>query len=71
MFIEIKGFMSVGFARKRIAYEKMPLHEEIVEFSKKILKFLPKYKFLDEKRESRVVLLGKNKKDMKIKKGEI
>ncbi len=71
MFIEIKGFMSVGFARKRIAYEKMPLHEEIVEFSKKILKFLPKHKFLDEKRESRVVLLGKNKKDMRIKKGEI
>lgn len=68
MFIEIKGFMSVGFARKRIAYEKMPLHEEIVEFSKKILKFLPKYKFLDEKIESRVVLLGKDKKDMKIKK---
>jgi tRNA wybutosine-synthesizing protein 1 len=70
MFIEIKGFMSVGFARQRLGYERMPTHKEIVDFSKQILKFLPEYKFLDEKKESRVVLLGKNKADMKIKKGE-
>jgi len=71
MFVEIKGFMSVGFARQRIGYDKMPLHEDIVEFAEKILKFLPKYKFLDEKKESRVVLLGKNRGNMKIKKEEI
>ena len=70
MFIEIKGFMSVGFARQRLGYERMPLHQEMVDFSKEILKFLPEYKFLDEKKESRVVLLGKNKADMKIKKKE-
>ena len=70
MFIEIKGFMSVGFARERLGYDRMPYHKDIVNFSKKILKFLPEYKFLDEKEESRVVLLGKNKKDMKIKKSE-
>jgi tRNA wybutosine-synthesizing protein 1 len=70
MFIEIKGFMSVGFARQRLGYERMPTHKDIVDFSKQILKFLPEYKFLDEKKESRVVLLGKNKKDMKIKKAE-
>jgi tRNA wybutosine-synthesizing protein 1 len=70
LFIEIKGFMSVGFARERLGYDRMPYHKEIVEFSKEILKFLPEYKFLDEKKESRVVLLGKNKKDMKIKKSE-
>jgi tRNA wybutosine-synthesizing protein 1 len=70
MFIEIKGFMSVGFARERLGYDRMPYHKEIVEFSKEVLKFIPEYKFLDEKKESRVVLLGKNKKDMKIKKSE-
>lgn len=70
MFIEMKGFMSVGYARQRLGYERMPTHKEIVDFSKEILKFLPEYKFLDEKKESRVVLLGKNKKDMKIKKAE-
>jgi len=32
MFIEIKGFMSVGFARERLGYDKMPYHEDIVEF---------------------------------------
>jgi tRNA wybutosine-synthesizing protein 1 len=66
MFAEIKGFMSVGFARQRIGYDKMPYHKDIVDFSKEVLKFLPKYKFLDEKEESRVVLLGKSKEDMKI-----
>jgi len=38
----------------------------MIDFSNEILKFLPEYKFLDEKTESRVVLLGKNKGDMKI-----
>lgn len=67
MFIEVKGFMSVGYARQRLGYERMPTHSEIIKFSKNLLKFLPKYKFLDEQEISRVVLLGKSKKDMKIK----
>ncbi len=71
VFIEIKGFMSVGFARQRLGYERMPSHDDIIEFSKKILKFIPGYKFLDEKKESRVVLLGKSREDMWIKKNEI
>jgi tRNA wybutosine-synthesizing protein 1 len=65
-FIEVKGFMSVGFARKRLAYDRMPTHPEVREFSKKLLEFLPKYKFLDEKIESGVVLLGKSRKNIKI-----
>jgi len=71
MFIEIKGYMSVGYARERLGYERMPIHSEIKEFSDKLLKFFPKYQFLDEKVESRVVLLGKSKKDMKIQKNQI
>jgi len=107
-FIEIKGYMSVGFARQRLGYERMPLHSEIKNFSEKLLKFLKcqepwakatkqvrflsivkmlismlkpkgfasilkseKYKFLDDKKESRVVLLGKSRKDMKINESEI
>jgi len=68
MFVELKGFMSVGYARQRLSYDKMPTHKEMVDFSKQILKYLPEYKFLDEKKESRVVLLGKDKADMKIRK---
>jgi len=71
MFVEVKAFICVGFANQRLEYNRMPYHEDIVEFSKKILEFLPEYKILDEKKESRVVLLGTNKEDMKIKKSEI
>lgn len=71
MFVEIKAFMCVGFANQRIPYEKMPYHKDIVGFSKKILEFIPEYKILDEKKESRVVLLGKDKDEAKIKEGEI
>ncbi len=71
MFVEVKAFMCVGFANQRIPYNKMPYHKDIVEFSKKILEFLPEYKILDEKKESRVLLLGKDKNMMKIKEEEI
>jgi len=70
-FLEIKGYMSVGYARERLGYERMPIHSEVRNFSENLLKLLPKYKFLDEKIESRVVLLGKNKRDMKIQKNQI
>ena len=60
--------MAVGYARKRLGYERMPSHLEIKNFSEKLLKFLPKYKFLDEQEVSRVVLLGKDKRKMKIQK---
>jgi tRNA wybutosine-synthesizing protein 1 len=71
MFVEVKAFMCVGFANQRLEYSKMPYHEDIVDFSKKILKFLPEYKILDEKKESRVVLLGQNREDMRIKQEQI
>jgi tRNA wybutosine-synthesizing protein 1 len=71
MFVEVKAFMCVGFANQRIPYNKMPYHNDIVDFSKKILEFLPEYKILDEKKESRVLLLGKDKSKMKIKPNEL
>jgi len=73
LFVEIKGYMAVGFSRKRegMGYSRMPYHKEVKEFSEKLLKFLPGYKFLGEKEESRVVLLGKDKERMKIQKDEI
>jgi tRNA wybutosine-synthesizing protein 1 len=72
-FVEAKGYMSVGYARQRLGYEMMPTHEEIKRFAKLLVKELKSsgYKILDEKVESRIVLLGKDKKRMKIKKSEI
>lgn len=69
-FIHVKGFMSVGFARKRMGYDKMPLHNEVKEYAKKLAIELKKekYKILAESERSNVVMLGRNKKEMKIKK---
>lgn len=65
-FVEVKGFMSVGFSRKRLGYERMPLHSEVKEFAERISS-LAGLKLLDEKVESRVVVLGKNKEELNIK----
>lgn len=66
-FIEVKGFMSVGYARERLGYEKMPTHKDIMDFAKKLSK-LTGYKILDEHEFSRVCVLGKDRKELKIKK---
>ncbi len=75
MFIEIKGFISVGFARQRLGYDRMPTHKEIVEFAKKIIYELNnigvKIKILDEQEVSRVCVLGKDKRELKIKENQI
>jgi tRNA wybutosine-synthesizing protein 1 len=73
-FIEVKGFMSVGFARDRkgMGYDVMPTDKEVKDYAVLITKSLGKpYQILDEHEFSRVVLIGKDKKKMKIKKSEI
>jgi tRNA wybutosine-synthesizing protein 1 len=57
-FVEIKAYMFVGSSRQRLSITNMPYHEYVVEFAKKICA-ASKYKIIDEKRESRVVLLMK------------
>lgn len=70
MFIELKGYMSVGFARERLGYNMMPDEKEMLDFAKRLVKELKKekYKILDIHEFSRAIVLGKNKKDLKIKK---
>ena len=70
-FIEVKGYMSVGFARNRdgMGYDSMPTYEDIEDYAKKISKSLGRgWKILDTHEFSRVVLVGKSKSKMKIKK---
>lgn len=71
-FIHVKGFKSLGYSRNRMGYSKQPFYEEIQEFAKKLLGELKSqgYKKLGEDERSCVVLLGKDKKKMKIKKRE-
>lgn len=65
LFVEIKAYMWIGWSRKRLGVENMPLHSEIKKFSKEIAKYSG-YKIIDEKKESRVCLLAK--KDFKGRK---
>jgi tRNA wybutosine-synthesizing protein 1 len=66
MFIEPKGYVFVGHSRQILSISNMPKHETIRDFGSQLAGKLG-YEILDEKEDSRVVLLGKNKKDMKIK----
>lgn len=55
-FVEMKAAMPVGYAQYRIAYESMPRHDEIREFAQRICD-LAGFRIVDEKENSRVVLL--------------
>lgn len=66
MFVEVKSYMHIGFSQYRLKEEHMPSHEEIKKFAKEIAA-LSSYKLLDEKENSRVVLLGKTNKNRFIK----
>ena len=69
-FVEIKGYMSVGYARQRLGYERMPNEKEMEIFAKKLAKKTG-LKILDKHEFSRAWVLGKNKRDLKIKQKEI
>jgi tRNA wybutosine-synthesizing protein 1 len=68
-FIEVKGYMSVGFARERLGYDKMPTHKEMLNWIKKLEEKISSegYKLLDQHEVSRAYVLGKNKEDLLIR----
>jgi len=66
-FVEVKAYMFVGYSRKRLEMDNMPLHPEVREFAERINKNL-NYNLVDESKPSRVVLLSKKKNNLKIKK---
>jgi len=55
-FIECKAFMHVGFSKNRVRFGEMPLHKEIMAYTREI-ENNTKYKLVDSKQESRVALL--------------
>ncbi len=74
-FIHVKGYTSIGCARDRMGYDKQPFFKDVKEFSKKLLLELngklnrkeKPWKTLGNVERSCVVLIGKSKKDMKIR----
>ncbi len=68
LFVEVKGFMSVGFARERLGYEKMPTDKEMKKFCGKLADATG-LKILDSHERSRAYVLGRaeNEKELMIK----
>jgi len=65
LFIEPKGYVLVGYSRKRMNISNMPSHSNVHNFGDKLAKHLG-YNLLMEKADSRVVLLSRDKKVKKI-----
>jgi tRNA wybutosine-synthesizing protein 1 len=55
-FVEIKGYMYLGYSRNRLARINMPEHAEVRSFAEKIAAACD-YRFMDENKLSRVVVL--------------
>ncbi|MFH0748864.1 MAG: 4-demethylwyosine synthase TYW1 [Candidatus Bathyarchaeota archaeon] len=64
-YVEVKSYMFVGMSRLRLQFENMPTHREIKTFANELGKF-SSYKILDESTKSRVVLLSRLKKAIKL-----
>lgn len=65
VYIEPKAYMHIGFSRLRLGYGCMPSHREIREFSIRLAEETG-YKIVDESEESRVVLLSRLEKPIKL-----
>lgn len=55
-FVELKGYVWVGHSQDRLTPKHQPTHEEIKDFGKRIAKLL-NYEFINEKKNSKVILL--------------
>lgn len=65
LFIEPKGYMFVGYSRNRLSLREMPSHKKIYEFGSSLAEKLD-YELALERKDSRVVLLTKDKSEMKL-----
>ena len=65
-FIHIKGFMSVGFARARMGYDKQPWFDEVKNYTSKIQNGLDGYKIAGEDERSCVVMLAREGVELRI-----
>ena len=65
MFIEPKGYVFVGYSRKRMNISNMPKHDKVKDFGLKIAKEIG-YDLSMEKPKSRVVLLTKDSKKIRF-----
>ena len=65
-YIEVKAYIHVGFSRKRLTAIDSPTHSDMKDFAQEFIKCWPELKVIDEKVESRIVLLGKEDRPDRI-----
>ncbi|MHA1213513.1 MAG: 4-demethylwyosine synthase TYW1, partial [Candidatus Heimdallarchaeota archaeon] len=65
-FIEIKGFVPVGFSQYRVTRDNMPYIEDIQAFTNLILEEMPDYEQVFAMPESKVIILSNKKHPLKI-----
>jgi tRNA wybutosine-synthesizing protein 1 len=64
-YIEAKAYMHIGFSSLRLGFDNMPMHNEVREFADKLAAETG-YKVINEAPESRVVLLSKLDKPIRL-----
>lgn len=64
-FIEAKGYVFVGDSRRRMTIDNMPTHDTVKNFAKKEAKLLG-LDIINEKKDSRVVLISEKNKESRI-----
>jgi len=64
-FVEVKAYMWVGHSKLNLELNNMPLHSEVFDFSKKISETTD-LNIIDEKENSRVVLLTNDSKKRRL-----
>ena len=67
LFIEPKGYVFVGYSRKRMTISNMPSHDSVYNFSRALAESVG-YDLEMEKPDSRVVLLSKKPKMARFEK---
>ena len=67
-YVEVKAYMNVGYSRYRLTKENMPKHAEVRMFAEKLAELIG-YDVVDEQRSSRVVLLSKLEKPIRVGEG--
>ncbi len=65
-FVEPKGYVFVGYSRRRMTIDNMPSHQEIHEFAEDIARRTD-MTILGEQKASRVVVLGRKESKLKLK----
>jgi tRNA wybutosine-synthesizing protein 1 len=64
-YIEAKAYMHIGFSSLRLGFDNMPKHKEVYGFAEQLAEKTG-YHIVDEATESRVVLLSKKEKPLRL-----